>query len=198
MEFSGKTAIVTGAARGLGAVYARALADHGAQVVATDIVDAQEAAPARDHRAPRSGSTMFVTADVAAPADAVRLAEAVLRHFGRIDILINNAAVYGDLGSKKPFDQISEAEWDRVMSVNIKGVWECAKAVVPQMRKQHAGKIINVSSSSVYAGTPGLAHYVASKAAVMSPRVSFRTMRADGSMRPSTLSEGGSEEPSSA
>jgi NAD(P)-dependent dehydrogenase (short-subunit alcohol dehydrogenase family) len=95
------------------------------------------------------------------------LAEAALRHFGRIDILINNAAVYGDLGSKKPFDQISEAEWDRVMSVNIKGVWECAKAVVPQMRKQRAGKIINVASSSVYAGTPGLAHYVASKAAVI-------------------------------
>jgi NAD(P)-dependent dehydrogenase (short-subunit alcohol dehydrogenase family) len=110
---------------------------------------------------------MFVKADVAEPGDAVRLADAALRRFGRIDILINNAAVYGDLGSKKPFDQISEAEWDRVMSVNIKGAWACAKAVVPQMRKQHAGKIINVASASVYAGTPGLAHYVASKAAVI-------------------------------
>ena len=167
MDLTGKSAIVTGAARGLGAVYARALADHGAQVVAADVADAQEVVPPSDHRTPHASSLIFVKADVAAPADAIRLAEEALRHFGKIDILINNAAVYGDMGSKKLFDQISEAEWDRVLSVNIKGVWACAKAVVPQMRKQHAGKIINVASSSVYAGTPGLAHYVASKAAVI-------------------------------
>jgi NAD(P)-dependent dehydrogenase (short-subunit alcohol dehydrogenase family) len=166
MTLSGKTAIVTGAARGLGAVYVRALAEQGARVVAVDIADAPDA-PARDPGAPDPSSIVFVKADVTDQPDAVRLAEAAQRHFGRIDILVNNAAVYGDLGSKKPFEQIGDAEWDRVMAVNVKGVWQCAKAVVPHMRRQRAGKIINVSSGSIYSGTPGLAHYVASKAAVV-------------------------------
>jgi len=80
---------------------------------------------------------------------------------------VNNAAVYADLGAKKPFDHISEAEWDRVMAVNLKGMWQCAKAVAPYMRQQGYGKILNVSSSSAFVGTPGLAHYAASKAAVI-------------------------------
>lgn len=159
MTLSGKTAIVTGAARGLGAVYARALAEHGAAVVAADVRDP-------DDGGTRAGG-VFVRADVAEQADAVRLAGEAVRRFGSIDILINNAAVYGDLDRKQPFDQISEADWDKVMAVNVKGIWQCAKAVVPHMRTRGAGKIINVASSSVYAGTPGLAHYVASKAAVI-------------------------------
>ena len=164
MPLSGKTAIVTGAARGLGAVYARALLERGARVVAADVAEPDDDAWRRG----RDGVPMlFVRADVAREADAVRLAEEAVRRFGGIDILINNAAVYADLGRKKPFDAITGAEWDAVMAVNVKGVWLCAKAVVPDMRARGAGKIINVSSSSVYTGTAGLAHYVASKAAVI-------------------------------
>lgn len=159
MTLSGKTAIVTGAAQGLGAVYARALAEHGAAVVVADVRDPQDGG--------RGAGTVFVRADVAEQADALRLAGEAVRRFGGIDILVNNAAVYADLEQKRPFDQISEAEWDKVMAVNVKGMWQCAKAVVPHMRQRRAGKIINVASSSVYAGTPGLAHYVASKAAVI-------------------------------
>ncbi len=166
MTLSGKTAIVTGAARGLGAVYARALAEHGAAVVAADVRDPDAPGQGQagdDHRA----GTIFVRADVAEQADVDRLAGEAVRRFGSIDILVNNAAVYADLEQKRPFDQISEAEWDKVMAVNVKGMWQCAKAVVPHMRNRGAGKIINVASSSIYAGTPGLAHYVASKAAVI-------------------------------
>jgi NAD(P)-dependent dehydrogenase (short-subunit alcohol dehydrogenase family) len=164
MALFGKTAIVTGAARGLGAVYAAALAERGAHVVAVDIVDAGADGPSGERG---GGSTIFVRADVARESDARRLAEEAQRRFGRIDILVNNAAVYGDLERKKPFEEIAETEWDRVMAVNVKGVWQCAKAAAPHMRRQRAGKIINIASSSVYAGTPGLAHYVASKAAVI-------------------------------
>ncbi|HEV2438745.1 MAG TPA: glucose 1-dehydrogenase [bacterium] len=167
MTLSGKTAIVTGAAQGLGAVYARALAEQGAAVVVADIRDPFDGAPRPDAaRAPRSAGA-FVLADVAEQSGARRLADEAVRRFGGIDILVNNAAVYADLEQKKPFDQISEAEWDKVMAVNVKGMWQCAKAVVPHMRRRHAGKIINIASSSVYGGTPGLAHYVASKAAVI-------------------------------
>ena len=167
VEISGKTAIVTGGARGLGAAYARALAASGAHVAIADVLEAEGEALARDIGAQKKARAIFVRTDVTKQAETVRLAEQTTQVFGAIDILVNNAAIYADLGSKKPFDQISEAEWDRVMAVNIKGIWQCVKAVVPFMQKQGRGKIINISSSSVYAGTPGLAHYVASKAAVI-------------------------------
>ncbi|HEV2357743.1 MAG TPA: 3-oxoacyl-ACP reductase family protein [bacterium] len=167
MPLSGKTAIVTGAARGLGAVYARALIERGASVVAADVAEPADEAWRRAPDGQDGIPMCYVRADVARESEAVRLAEEAARRFGGIDILVNNAAVYGDLGRKKPFDEISGAEWDAVMAVNVKGVWQCAKAVVPYMRARRAGKIINVSSSSVYRGTPGLAHYVASKAAVI-------------------------------
>src|SRR5262249_39985796 len=86
-----------------------------------------------------------------------------LQRFGRIDILVNNAAV---LPKFSPFEQIQEAEWDRVMAVNIKGMWLCCKAVIPVMRQQGKGKIINISSDTIWVGTPMLLHYVASKGAV--------------------------------
>ena len=170
MALSGKVAIVTGAGRGLGAVYARAFAEQGVRVIAADLAE-PGAGASPSERGAESGAgpapAAFLKADVAREADARRVAEEAVRRFGRIDILVNNAAVYGDLEGKKPFDEIPEAEWDRVMSVNVKGIWQCARAVVAQMRRQRAGKIINIASASVYAGTAGLAHYVASKAAVV-------------------------------
>jgi NAD(P)-dependent dehydrogenase (short-subunit alcohol dehydrogenase family) len=166
-ELSGRTAMVTGSARGLGATYARALADSGAYVVIVDLLQADGEASAAAVRVACGGRALFVQADVSNYADAARAVEMAARRFGSVDILVNNAGLYGDLGAKKPFDEITEAEWDRVMAVNVKGMWHCAKAVAPHMRKQRRGKIINVASSSVYAGTPGLAHYVASKAAVI-------------------------------
>lgn len=167
MQLSGKTAIVTGGARGLGATYVRALAASGGQVVVADVLEAEGDALLRDIREHQATKVMFIRTDVTKQADTIRLAERTVQRFGAIDILVNNAAMFGDLGTKKPFDQISEAEWDQVMSVNVKGIWQCVKAVFPFMQKQGSGKIINISSSTAYTGNPGFAHYVASKSAVI-------------------------------
>ncbi|MDQ3831674.1 MAG: SDR family oxidoreductase, partial [Candidatus Tectomicrobia bacterium] len=96
---------------------------------------------------------------------AQTMAAQTLQRFRRIDILVNNAAVYGGL-KLTPFDEISEAEWDRVMAVNVKGIWLCCKAVIPAMKQQGYGKIINISSDTIWMGVPLFLHYVASKGAV--------------------------------
>jgi 3-oxoacyl-[acyl-carrier protein] reductase len=94
------------------------------------------------------------------------MAELALERFGRIDVLVNNAAVFKDL-SLVQFDHITEADWDRVMAVNVKGLWLCCKAVVPAMKRQGKGKIINISSDTIWMGRPFLLHYVTSKGAVV-------------------------------
>ena len=100
-------------------------------------------------------------------AGSVRaMVEAALARFGRIDVLVNNAAVFATL-KPQPFDEIPDAEWDRVMAVNVKGVWNCACAVVPAMRAQGGGRIVNVASAIVAKGTAMLMHYVTSKGAVV-------------------------------
>ncbi len=166
MPLTGKVVIVTGGARGIGATYVRALAAGGSRVVIADVLESEGNALAGELSS-RQAQAMFVRTDVTRQADAARLARQTAEQFGAIHVLVNNAALYGDLGSKKPFEEISEAEWDAVMSVNVKGIWQCVKAVVPYMRRQGGGKIINISSSTIYTASAGLSHYVASKAAVV-------------------------------
>jgi NAD(P)-dependent dehydrogenase (short-subunit alcohol dehydrogenase family) len=105
--------------------------------------------------------------DVSDGADANRLAAAAVERFGRIDILINNAAMMAELRQSTPFETIDEGEWDRVMAVNVKGPWLCARAVMPVMRRQQKGRIINISSVVTFIGTPLLLHYCVSKGAVI-------------------------------
>ena len=104
--------------------------------------------------------------DVTSAASTRAMADAVLSEFGRIDVLVNNAALYGSL-TFAPFDQLAEDEWDRVMGVNVKGVWNACKAVVPTMREQRAGSIVNISSLAATYGMPNGLHYTTSKAAVI-------------------------------
>ena len=162
MRLKDRVAIVTGAARGIGQAYCLALAHEGATVVATDILSCAETV-AQVQQA--GGKTLEVLADVAEEQSCQAMAAQALQHFGRIDILVNNAAVYGGL-KLTPFEQIPEAEWDRVMAVNVKGIWLCCKAVVPTMKQQGKGKIINISSDTIWMGVPMFLHYVASKGAV--------------------------------
>ncbi len=157
-----RVAIVTGAARGLGQEHCLALAREGARIVAADILACDETS-ARVKET--GGAVLAVTVDVASEQSTQAMAAQALLSFGRIDILVNNAALYGGLKST-PFDQISEVEWDRVMVINVKGVWNCCKAVVPAMKQQGKGKIINISSAAIWGGVPFLLHYVASKGAV--------------------------------
>jgi 3-oxoacyl-[acyl-carrier protein] reductase len=155
-----KVAIVTGAARGIGREFAAALVTAGANVVAADVADCSETA------ALSPASIIAVRADVAEAGSAQAMADAAVDRFGRIDILINNAALYGGLKGGR-FDKIDEAEWDATMRVNVKGIWQCCKAVVPEMRKAGGGSIVNMASLAALYGTPFALHYTVSKAAVI-------------------------------
>lgn len=156
-------AVVTGAAGGLGRVYCRALAGAGYSVVAADL--AEPAAVVSEVEAD-GGECLGVTVDVADEASTVAMARAALDRFGRIDALVNNAAYYTAI-VKKPFDELTVDEWDRCFAVNVRGTWLCCRAVAPAMKEQRAGKIVNVSSTTVPTGADGFLHYVASKSAIV-------------------------------
>lgn len=176
-RLEGKCALVTGAAQGIGAAYALALASAGARLCLSDLA-APEATRAAIEAA--GGQAIAVACNVTDPASVEAMAAAAISAFGTIDILVNNAAIFGTL-ALKPFEQIASAEWDAVMCVNVRGVFECAKAVVPHMRRQRAGKIITIASGTVFKGTPMMLHYVASKGAVVAlTRSLAREVGADG------------------
>jgi NAD(P)-dependent dehydrogenase (short-subunit alcohol dehydrogenase family) len=176
-RLTGKVALVTGAAQGIGASYAMALAKEGAAVCVSDI---RLPEATRDAIAAAGGQALAVAADVTSPQSvATMVAETVLR-FGSADILVNNAGLFGNL-TLKPFDQIASSEWDAVMAVNVRGTFECARAVVPQMRGQGHGKIINIASGTVFKGSPMMLHYVTSKAAIVGfTRALARELGGDG------------------
>jgi len=160
-----KVAIVTGGGRGLGKAYCLRLAREGARVVVADILE-KEAEEVVDEIKAEGGQAIAVKTDVTSEEDTVRMAEETVKAFGRIDVLVNNAGFYHGM-SRRPFNEISSAEWDKMMNVSAKGTWLCARAVFPQMKKQGKGKIINVASEACFAATKGLIHYTAAKAAVI-------------------------------
>ncbi|MBV9251788.1 MAG: SDR family oxidoreductase [Acetobacteraceae bacterium] len=160
MSVAGKVVLITGAARGLGFEYARALGAAGAHVVAGDIADCAAAAEAAGKGA------ISVKLDVTDIASADSMAERAVEVFGRIDALINNAALYASLRGGR-FEKILERDWDAAMAVNVKGIWNCCKAVVPPMRRSGGGSIINIASLAATYGMPFALHYTASKGAVI-------------------------------
>jgi len=159
-----KVAIVTGGARGIGAAFCEGLALAGAKVVVADVLDASAVA---DRLGERQLSSIYVRADVTSKASVESLVADTVREFGTVDILVNNAALFADLHTK-PFLDITEDEWDRVMTVNVRGTFQCAKAVAPVMIKNKRGRIVNMASGTAFKGTPNFLHYVASKGAVVS------------------------------
>ncbi len=163
MRLKDRVAIVTGAARGLGKTYTIALAREGAKIMAVDIDDAE--GTVREVQS-SGGMAKSLQADVSNEEDTVRIAEETFNAYGRIDILVNNAAIiYGLV--RKPFFEIDPEVWDKVMRVNVKGPWLCTRAVFPYMKQQGKGKIINVSSETFFTGSHGFVHYVASKGGVV-------------------------------
>jgi NAD(P)-dependent dehydrogenase (short-subunit alcohol dehydrogenase family) len=173
----GRTAIVTGAAQGLGASFAIALADAGAKVMAADIADTTATCEAILQR---GGEGRGIRVDVTEPSSVAALIDETLTAFGAVHILVNNAALSGQLRLKALTD-ISSLEWDRVMAVNARGPFECVKAVVTSMRRQRYGKIINIASGTAIKGSPRLLHYVASKGAVIAmTRAMARELGTDG------------------
>ena len=160
-RLDGKIALITGAASGLGAAIAEALAQAGATVAVHG-----NRRPADETAHSIGGNAAAFQADLSSTEGPAQLFTAVQQHFGRVDILINNAAVFAKLGAKD-FMEISSEEFDQVMAINVRGPFECAKAVAPIMAGKGGGKIVNIASSTVFKGVPHLLHYVSSKGAVV-------------------------------
>jgi NAD(P)-dependent dehydrogenase (short-subunit alcohol dehydrogenase family) len=171
-----KVVIVTGGAHGIGKAYCKGFAAAGARVVIADIDK-----PAAERAADEIGKTrsddveakqlsplLAIHTDVSNEASTKELAAKVLEGFGRIDVLINNAAVFSVVPMNRGrIETIDPAEWDKLMAVNLRGLFFCCRAVLPTMRKQQSGKIINIASGTVFAGSPGRIHYVTSKTATI-------------------------------
>ena len=159
--------IVTGGAQGIGLAYCKGLAAEGAKVVVADI-DKAGSETAVGELGEAGADALAVVGDVSNPEDTEEMARATMERFGRIDGLINNAAMFQRPAmSRVPFDQIPVEEWDRLMAINLRGVFLCCRAVVPHMKDQQSGKIVNISSGTVYFGSTNLLHYVTSKAGVI-------------------------------
>jgi 3-oxoacyl-[acyl-carrier protein] reductase len=161
---TGRTVIVTGAATGIGQAFALGCAAQGANVVAADMNAADETLAAIEKI---GGQAIGVRVDVSEEGSVRAMSEATLTRFGRIDGLVNNAAYFREV-KLTDFEAIDAAVWDRIFNVNVKGVWQCSRAVMPAMRSQGSGSIVNIASVVAVAGQPGYLHYVASKGAVLS------------------------------
>jgi 3-oxoacyl-[acyl-carrier protein] reductase len=167
-RLQGRVSIVTGGGNGIGKAYCEALAAEGAAVAVAEIDGDAAERTAASLRASGARAVEIQT-DVADEQSTVRMAERALSAFGRIDVLVNNAAVFATIPiSRVPLEQISVQEWDLVMAVNLRGIFLACKAVLPAMRQQGYGKIINISSGTALSGSPTRIHYVTSKGGVLS------------------------------
>ena len=162
-RLDGRVAIVTGGGRGIGVAYCKALAAEGARVVVSDIVDTENTVNIIKQA---GGEAIGVHCDVTRPDQIKAMVAHTIETYGRLDILVNNAALFADLRVKS-FLEIDEAEWDTMMEINTRGLFSCAKAAVPEMKKNGYGKIVNITSSTVHKGVPMMLHYVSSKGAVI-------------------------------
>lgn len=182
-----RTAIITGGAQGIGAAYARGFATEGANVVIADVAPADALI---EEISESGGSAIYAKTDVTDEGACKEMAAKSVDAFGRIDVLVNNAALWVHVGHK-PIMEISKAEWDKVLNVNINGLFLCTQAVVPQMRSQGYGKIINISSGRALKGHSNLLHYDTSKGAVISFTRSLARELGDDGIRANTIAPGG-------
>jgi 3-oxoacyl-[acyl-carrier protein] reductase len=167
MRLKGKVAIITGAARGMGRVFALRFAKEGAKLTVCDILDCK---PVAEEIKAIGGEVLALKTDVTSDKDTAEMAKKTFDRFGRVDILVNNAGIIGSIETKdfvKPVDKIVSADWDKFLAVNIKGVFLSSKAVIPYMKKQGGGKIVNMASTVAFTGLPQFIHYSASKGSVV-------------------------------
>jgi 3-oxoacyl-[acyl-carrier protein] reductase len=164
-DLEGRAVIITGAGKGIGKIYAREFALAGARVLAADIDGAAADSVAKEICA-IGGGAIGITTDISDADSTQAMAEAACKHFGGIDILINNASLMSAL-PRRSWLEISVEEWDYVMAVNLRGMFLSCRAVFPSMRARGRGKIVNISSSRVWEGIPNRLHYTTSKAGVI-------------------------------
>jgi len=163
MRLKDKVAIITGSGRGLGSLFAERFAKEGAKVAVCDVIDCEETVKTIESN---GGEAFAMKVDVTKSEDTVGMVKKTVERFGRIDILVNNAAIYAGL-KLQPFYEVDENEWDKVMAVNLKGLWLCCKAVFAYMKEQGSGKIINMASGVHFKGIPYFIHYTTSKGGVV-------------------------------
>ena len=176
---AGKNVVITGAARGLGRAYAEACCAAGAKVAVADILE-KEGRETVDSLRANGHDAMFVHVDLADPASIEAMGDTIGKEWGRIDGLVNNGAMATKLGGKR-IQNIDIELWDRVMAVNVRGVWLATRACLPWLRETEHGKIVNISSDTALFGSDFILHYVASKGAVISmTRAMARELGADG------------------
>lgn len=183
MTLTDKVAIVTGAAQGIGARLAAGLAKAGAAVVVADVLDGSAVAGAIGERA------ITVRCDVTDPAAVQACIDAAGEAFGGVDILVNNAALFGTVQPLSLFD-IAPADWDRMMAVNVKGVWLMAKAAAAAMRARGGGSMVNLATNRFWLGSPNLLHYDASKGAVIAMTRSMARELGDLGIRVNAVAPG--------
>ena len=182
----GRVCIVTGAAQGIGAVYAKALAAEGGKIVVSDIDDASSVA---DEIIAAGGEAIALKNDVSDWESCQDMVAKSIEAFGRIDVLVNNAAIFGKL-DRASIDEISPELFERVMKVNVGGTFLCTKAAIPVMRKQGYGKIVNISTSRIFAGLPFYLHYDASKGAVFGMTRAMAKELGDDGIRVNAIAPG--------
>lgn len=186
MDLAGKVAVVTGGAMGIGFTACEALAAQGATIVVADMKDAADAA----ERLRKKGyKAAHADTDVSSETDTQRMADIAMQEFGRIDILLNNAAIYSTL-TLKPFEELQVSDWRKILDVNVIGQFLCCKAVLPHLKKQQAGRIINISSGVAFKGNPGMLHYVASKGAIVSMTRTLATELGDHGITVNSVAPG--------
>jgi len=186
MILKDKVILVTGAAGGLGRAFALRFAAEGACVVCADIQDASGTARLIEEA---GGKAVAVTVDITNAASVRAMCDAAEEAYGGIDGLVNNAAIYAGL-SMKPFHEIEEAEWDRVMAVNAKGTWLCCKIAYPYLIRRGGGSIVNIASASILEGNPFFAHYTASKGAVWALTRSVARVAGEHGVRCNSITPG--------
>ncbi|MFU8825439.1 SDR family NAD(P)-dependent oxidoreductase [Yoonia sp.] len=183
-----KRVLVTGAAGGLGRAFAEGFAAAGAHVIVADL---NELGALETVRAIKSagGQAHAAKVDVTNAQSCAALADFAQKVLGGLDVLINNAAIYAGL-ERKAFTDIDEAVWDKVMAVNVKGVWQMTRAVTPLMKTAGAGAIVNVASATVFSGSPQWMHYVASKGAVIAMTRALARELGDDNIRANVIAPG--------
>ncbi|HEY7067716.1 MAG TPA: glucose 1-dehydrogenase [Chloroflexota bacterium] len=163
----GKTVVVTGGGHGIGRAYCLGIAREGGQAVVADLDGPAAERVAREIEQ-AGGQALAVQMDVAQAASCEAMVQRTLDRFGQIDGLVNNAAIFLSVPLERGgVHDVREEEWDRVMAVNVKGVWLCTRAVLPAMQERRQGSIVNISSNMAFQGSLGMIHYVTSKAAVV-------------------------------
>ena len=185
-KLEGRVSIVTGSGRGNGKAFALGLAREGSKVACVVNKHIDEAEAVAEEIRKLGSEAIAIKADVSNPDQTKEMAKKTAEHFGKIDILVNNAAIY----PMKPWHMISWEEWNRVLSVNLGGYFLCCQAVYPYMKKHGYGKIINISSGQVLMGTPGYLHYVASKGGIIAMTRSLSREVGDDGIRVNCITLG--------